>query len=81
MNLIYFLLIGLIAGWLAGNYMEGRGFGLIGNILVGIVGAVLGGFLFGLLGVAAHSLLGELITATLGAILFLYLIRWHKRGP
>jgi uncharacterized membrane protein YeaQ/YmgE (transglycosylase-associated protein family) len=81
MNIIYFLLIGLVAGWLAGKYMEGRGFGLIGNLLVGVVGAVLGGFLFRLLGIAAHSLLGELVTATLGAILFLYLIQWHRRGP
>ena len=52
-NLIIFLAIGALAGWLAGNIMKGRGFGVIGNILVGIVGAVLGGFVFSLLGLAA----------------------------
>jgi len=53
-GLIFYLLIGAVAGWLAGNIMKGRGFGLIGNMVVGIVGAVVGGFLFGFLGIAAH---------------------------
>ena len=49
-SLIIFLAIGAVAGWLAGLIMKGRGFGLLGNIIVGIIGAVVGGFLFGLLG-------------------------------
>jgi len=52
-SLLIFLAIGALAGWLAGNIMKGRGFGVIGNIVVGIIGAVLGGFLFGLLGITA----------------------------
>ncbi|MGI5310011.1 GlsB/YeaQ/YmgE family stress response membrane protein, partial [Rheinheimera sp. WS51] len=50
MGFILFLIIGAVAGWLAGLIMKGRGFGLLGNMVVGIVGAFLGGFLFGILG-------------------------------
>ena len=57
-GLIIFLAIGALAGWIAGNVMKGRGFGLIGNIVVGIVGALLGGFLFSLLGITAGGLIG-----------------------
>jgi uncharacterized membrane protein YeaQ/YmgE (transglycosylase-associated protein family) len=74
MNLLWFLLIGLAAGWLAGQIWKGRGFGLVGNLVVGVVGAVLGGFLFGLLGLVALGLLGSLITATVGALLLLWLV-------
>lgn len=73
-GLIVFLAIGALAGWLAGRMMKGRGFGVIGNIVVGIVGAVLGGFLFGLLGIAAGGLLGAIITATVGAVVLLYVV-------
>ena len=54
MGLISFLAIGLAAGWLAGQIMKGKGFGLVGNIIVGVIGAVLGGLLFGLLGLSAQ---------------------------
>ena len=50
MEILYFLVIGLIAGWLAGIIMKGRGFGILGNIIVGVIGSVLGGFLFRLIG-------------------------------
>ena len=63
MNLFYFLLIGLAAGWLAGQIMKGRGFGLIGDLIVGIIGAFLGGHLFSWLGLFPGSgLIGSLIT-------------------
>lgn len=78
MNLILFLLIGLCAGWLAGKFMKGGGFGVVGDLVVGVIGALLGGFVFGLLGIAAYGLLGSLIVATVGAILLLYLIRLVK---
>jgi len=55
MNFILFLIIGALAGWLAGQIMKGRGFGVIGNILVGVVGAFIGGFLFRVLGFAAFG--------------------------
>ena len=78
-SLIVFLAIGALAGWLAGNIMKGRGFGVIGNIIVGIVGAVLGGFVFSLLGVTAGGLIGSIITATVGAIILLYIITLVKK--
>jgi len=79
MGLIWFILIGLCAGWLAGRITKGSGFGLLGNMAVGVVGAVLGGFLFGLLGLKSTSLLGSLVTATVGAIALLALLRAVKR--
>ena len=74
MNFLWFLLIGLAAGWLAGQFTKGGGFGLVGNLIVGVIGAILGGFLFSLLGFATTSLLGSLVTATVGAIVLLFLI-------
>jgi len=73
MNLIYFLIIGAIAGWLAGQIMKGSGFGAIGNIVVGVVGALIGGFLFRLLGFLPMGLIAQLISATVGAVILLWL--------
>lgn len=80
MSLILFLLIGAIAGWLAGNLMKGGGFGLIGNIVVGIIGAFIGGFLFGLLGMSAGGIIGSLITATVGAAVLLWIVGMIKKA-
>jgi uncharacterized membrane protein YeaQ/YmgE (transglycosylase-associated protein family) len=80
MSIVYFLLIGLVAGWLAGMITKGGGFGLVGNLIVGVIGAVLGGLLLGLLGFTEHGLLGELLTATLGAIVLLFLLRLVRRA-
>lgn len=80
-DLIYFLLIGMSAGWLAGKFMKGQSFGLFGNLVVGVVGAVLGGFVFGLLGLVATGLLGSLICATAGAILLLFLLQKFGKRP
>jgi uncharacterized membrane protein YeaQ/YmgE (transglycosylase-associated protein family) len=80
-SLIWFLIIGAIAGWLAGLVMKGRGFGLLGDIIVGIIGAFLGGWLFGRLGVSfGGGLAGSLIVAFLGAVLLLFLVRLIKRA-
>jgi uncharacterized membrane protein YeaQ/YmgE (transglycosylase-associated protein family) len=79
-NIIWFLLIGLLAGWLAGQVMKGGGFGLVGDLIVGCIGALLGGFLFRMLGIAATGILGELIVATLGAILLLFLLRVIRKN-
>ncbi len=75
LDLIYFLLIGLIAGWLAGKFMKGRSFGLVGNLIVGIIGAILGGFLFRLVGFVSFGLLADLISATVGAIVLLLILQ------
>jgi uncharacterized membrane protein YeaQ/YmgE (transglycosylase-associated protein family) len=75
LDLIYFLLIGLAAGWLAGTLMKGQGFGLVGNLIVGVIGAILGGLLFRLVGLAATGLIGSLICATVGAVVLLFLLQ------
>ena len=78
--LIWFLLIGLIAGWLAGQVMKGGGFGVIGDMIVGVIGAFLGGWLFGLLGISAGGLIGSLITAFVGAVILIFLLRIIRRA-
>jgi len=80
MSFLYFIIIGGIAGWLAGNIMKGGGFGLVMNIVLGIIGAVVGGWVFGLLGMSSDGgLLGSLATALVGAILILYVGRLIKK--
>jgi uncharacterized membrane protein YeaQ/YmgE (transglycosylase-associated protein family) len=81
MSLLWFLLIGLAAGWLAGQIMKGGGFGLVGDLIVGVIGALVGGFLFGVLGIQAGGLLGSLIMATVGAVVLIWLVRLVKRAP
>ena len=76
MSFVWFILIGLVAGWLAGKLMKGSGFGILGDIVIGVIGALLGGFLFGMLGISAGGgLIGSLIIATLGAVILLYILR------
>ena len=79
-SIIIVLVIGAFAGWLAGNIMKGRGFGIIGNIVIGIIGALIGGYIFDLLGISAGGLLGSLITATLGAVALLFVVGLIKKA-
>ena len=80
-DIIIFLVIGAVAGWLAGVIMKGGGFGLVGDIVVGIIGSVIGGWLFSLLGIAAAGgLLGEIIAAVVGAIILIAILRLVKRA-
>lgn len=72
--LVVWLLIGLIAGWLAGEVTKGSGFGLWGNIVMGIVGAILGGLLLGALGVDPGGFVGEVVQAFIGALVLLALV-------
>ena len=81
MDFVWFLLIGLAAGWLAGMLMKGGGFGLVGDLIVGVIGALLGGYLFAALGISSYGLLGALITATVGAIVLIALIRVVRKAP
>lgn len=74
-DLVWFLLIGLCAGWLAGQLTKGGGFGVVGDLIVGVIGAVLGGFLVRLLGFVPTGLLGGLISATIGAVLLIVVLR------
>ena len=81
MQFVWFVLIGLVAGWLAGKLMKGGGFGVVGDIVVGVLGALLGGVLFSLLGVSAGAgLIGAIIVATIGAIVLIFLVRLIKRA-
>jgi uncharacterized membrane protein YeaQ/YmgE (transglycosylase-associated protein family) len=75
MGLLWSLIIGGVAGWLAGRIMKGEGYGVIINILLGIVGGLVGGWVFSLLGLATTSMIGQLICATVGAVLLILLVR------
>ncbi len=80
MSFLWFLLIGLAAGFIAGQIMRGSGFGILGNLVVGVVGAMLGGILFGLLGLSAYGLLGQLVTATVGAVVLLWIVSLVRKN-
>lgn len=80
-SLIVFLIVGAVAGWLAGLLVKGYGFGLIGNIVVGIVGALIAGWLFPAIGLQLGSgILAAIIHSTIGAVILLVLLRLVKQG-
>ena len=79
-SLIILLIVGAIAGWLAGVIMKGYGFGLLGNIAVGIIGAVIGGWLLPRVGIViGGGIIGAIINATIGAVILLFVIGLVKR--
>jgi len=80
MGWLWWIIIGAVAGWLAGILMKGHGFGLLVNLLVGIVGGVIGGWVFGLLGITSGGIIGSLVTALVGAVLLLWIISLFKRS-
>jgi uncharacterized membrane protein YeaQ/YmgE (transglycosylase-associated protein family) len=81
MELLYFVIIGAVAGWLAGTLVRGGGFGLLGDIVVGILGAVVGGYLFGVFGLSAGGgLIGSLVVATVGAVVLIVILRAIKKA-
>jgi uncharacterized membrane protein YeaQ/YmgE (transglycosylase-associated protein family) len=77
LGIIVWIIIGLVAGWLAGQIMKGSGYGLIGDLVLGLVGAVVGGWLVGLVAPAAEptGFLGSIIVATIGAIVLIFIAR------
>jgi uncharacterized membrane protein YeaQ/YmgE (transglycosylase-associated protein family) len=75
MDIVWFLLIGLVAGWLASVITKREGKGIVSCLIIGVVGALLGGWLFRLLHLVAYGLLGELVIATVGAVILLFLLR------
>jgi uncharacterized membrane protein YeaQ/YmgE (transglycosylase-associated protein family) len=80
-SLVVILLVGLVAGWLAGKIVAGGGFGLIGDIAIGIVGALVGSWLFPRLGIHIGSrIIDQIIAATVGAVLVLFLIGLIRGG-
>lgn len=80
-TILIWVLIGAVAGWLAGLVVRGGGLGLVGNIIVGIIGAFLGGWLFGVLGVAIGAgIVNTIFTAFIGAVVLLLIVRVIKRA-
>ncbi len=81
MGILYEILVGLIAGWLAGKVMKGGGYGVLVDIILGILGGILGGWLFGLLGIGmGGGLLGSIIVAFIGAVILVAITRVIKRA-
>jgi uncharacterized membrane protein YeaQ/YmgE (transglycosylase-associated protein family) len=80
MHFLWFIIIGAVAGWLAGTLMKGGGFGLIGDIVVGILGGIVGGWIAGELGIGGEGILGSLLIATGGAIVLILVVRMIKRA-
>jgi uncharacterized membrane protein YeaQ/YmgE (transglycosylase-associated protein family) len=80
-SLLVILVIGAVAGWLAGLIVKGYGYGLVGNVVIGIVGAVIGGFLLPRIGLSlGGGIIGAIVSATIGAVILLFLIRLVKRA-
>lgn len=79
-SIVWFLLIGLVSGWLGGLIMRGRGFGIFGNIIVGIIGALLGGMVFDLFNITAGGVFGSILTATIGAVILLFIASLFRSG-
>ncbi len=80
-TLLVFLIVGAVAGWLAGVIVKGHGFGLVGNIVVGIIGAFLAGWLLPMLGIAiGGGIVAAIIDALIGAVILLVIIGFIKRA-
>jgi uncharacterized membrane protein YeaQ/YmgE (transglycosylase-associated protein family) len=79
-HLIWWILVGLIAGWAAGKIMKGSGYGPLMDIILGIVGAIIGGWLLGALGIYAGGTIGTIIVAIVGAVFLIWLSRMLKRA-
>ena len=80
-SLLIFIVVGVVAGWLAGQLVRGGGFGLIGDLIVGIIGALIAGWLFPRLGISLGAgIIASIISAAIGAIILLVLIRLVKRA-
>ena len=78
-SLVIFLLIGLLAGWLAGVVWKGGGFGLVWNLIIGVAGAFLGGFIFSLVGIHISGFIGSTIAALVGALILLAIVNLIRK--
>jgi uncharacterized membrane protein YeaQ/YmgE (transglycosylase-associated protein family) len=75
MYLIWEIVIGILAGFLAGKIMRGKGYGVLMDLVLGLVGSLLGGLVFGLVGLYAYGIVGRLVIATAGAVMLIWLVR------
>jgi uncharacterized membrane protein YeaQ/YmgE (transglycosylase-associated protein family) len=81
MNLLYLMVVGLIAGWLAGQVMKGGGYGVLVDIVLGILGGIVGGWLFGMLGIwPGGGMIGSIVVAFIGAVILVWITRALKRA-
>ena len=81
MNVLEWIVVGLIAGWLAGQVMKGGGYGVLVDIILGILGGLLGGWLFGILGIwHGGGIIGSLIVAFIGAVILVAITRLLKKA-
>jgi uncharacterized membrane protein YeaQ/YmgE (transglycosylase-associated protein family) len=78
-DLLYFLLIGLAAGWLASRLVKRRSSGWVEDLIIGVIGALIGGFVFGQVGLSSAGLIGKVISATIGAVILLFLLKYIRR--
>lgn len=80
--MLWFLIIGLVSGWLAGMISRGGGFGIWGDLITGVIGSFIGGYLFRIIGISAYGTIGMIISSTIGAIILLWVIRmFHVAAP
>ena len=80
MGIILWLVVGIVAGWLAGLVMKGGGYGMIGDLIVGVIGGFVGGFVFSLFGAGAGGLVGSVLVAFIGACILIAVVRFVTRG-
>lgn len=80
MSFIWFILIGIVSGLVAGKLMRGGGFGWIVNLIVGVIGGVIGGWVFGFFGIHTSSIIGSLITSVVGAVILLWIVGLISRS-
>jgi uncharacterized membrane protein YeaQ/YmgE (transglycosylase-associated protein family) len=81
MSLLYLIVVGLIAGWLAGQVMKGAGYGVLVDIVLGILGSIVGGWVFGMLGIwPGGGLIGSIVVAFIGAVILVWIARALKRA-
>jgi uncharacterized membrane protein YeaQ/YmgE (transglycosylase-associated protein family) len=79
-NLIWWLVVGLIAGWAAGKIMKGGGYGTVMDIILGIIGAVVGGWVMSVVGIQSGGFIGTILVAILGAVILIWITRMLKKA-
>jgi uncharacterized membrane protein YeaQ/YmgE (transglycosylase-associated protein family) len=79
-GILWWIIVGLIAGWLAGKVMKGGGYGVLMDIILGMLGGIVGGWIFGMLGISAGGLIGSILVAFIGAVILVWISRQFKKA-
>jgi uncharacterized membrane protein YeaQ/YmgE (transglycosylase-associated protein family) len=79
-GILLWIVVGVVAGWLAGVVMKGSGYGLIGDLILGLIGSLVGGFLFSIFGAGAGGLVGSILVSFIGACILIFVVRFFRRG-